>query len=149
MKLELELSEAQVKELVKMIYLSGYVVGSSGKHSKGHQYPNLPVYESTEDALFKAIFNAFPDCDLLRVDRKDPTKITLTNKIDDDTATVIYQYNQYSILESIVSEISVREYEEQYGMELECPSEIFDIIYDANMKWLEENGIGNLVIPSG
>ena len=147
MNITIELNEAQQKELAKMLYIAEYVVSSSGKNAKGYQYPLLAKHESTLCAVYKAILQSQPKISLVRVDEQSKTKYTHSQDMEEEMQDLMSSFRKDGLIEELCYAISERAYDEYLNEGGEENNEVYDAIYHRNYKWLEEHGVGALVIP--
>lgn len=147
MKLEINLSKAQVKEMAKMLYMARFVVDSSGTFSKKYQYPKKELFNSTLRGMYKAILLAYPKIGLVEVDERVKMKFTHTFQMEEEVELLINTFCNDDYIERLAYAISRKKFKELYGTVSNGNDEYFEVIYQYCLNWINENGIENLVIP--
>ncbi len=147
MKLEIEINETQAKEFAKMLFLAQFVVDSSGKYSKSYKYPLIEEHLETLRILNRSILLAFPNIELLEVNEKLDKKYSHNIAMELATKDLLNTHFKVCLNEEVATAITKKEFAEKYP---NLDSEAYEIIialYHNNLKWIEENGIGSLIIP--
>ncbi len=147
MKLEIELTETQANEFAKMLYLAQFMVSSSGQYSKSYKYPLIAEHLETLRILNKSIVQSFPTIELLEVNEKADNKYTHNIAMEEATKELIETHSKVCLHEEVATAISRTEFEQKYPNADSTSYEISMMIYKNNLKWIDENGIGSLIIP--
>jgi len=146
MQITLDMTDAQMLELAKIIYVANFVFDSSdARVSKGYAYPHMDTFNKTMRIVNKALMPYLRESRYLEVDEKSDITFTHTIKMEPECEKILNQFGEDDYHNRVCSAITRRDYAEQYGGDDEggmyFENSPFDILYKHNMEELKEYGL--------
>jgi hypothetical protein len=149
MQITIDASKEELNQLAVMAYLAQYIVDSSGEYSKGYKYPEMEEYQSMLRKINKSILLNLPDTKMVEANENNSNIFVHTIETEDACELLKNQFENSIYLERICTEITRRDFIEQggdYNNSSFLISEVFESIYNNNMKELKEYGLSRLKI---